>query len=310
VLAGDLPVYVILSHRGEPVARGTFWLRRRDQLPISSKAVRYLTETLLRYRPLLLCQAPLADTSGLILPEKPSLHAAALKTIARAAQEQAQRLGASFLIFDYLGGRETKYTGWSESFAAITISDPGTYMTIAWRDFDSYLSHLSRKTRKHYRQNCRHAAELGIEITLQPKVINIDRIVELTRNVERRHRSALYPWTRGLLENAGMIDAALVAATIENRLVGSELVMSDAGVYVVKALGLDYDVPYTYFMLGYADIRYAIEKGARILRWGSGVYDTKRRLGFQLENNNYIVFAGGTPSLQRLGHWIAQMVVD
>jgi predicted Rossmann-fold nucleotide-binding protein len=107
-----------------------------------------------------------------------------------------------------------------------------------------------------------------------------------------------------------MVDATLVTATIGNRLVGSELVMNDAGVYCVKALGLDYAIPYVYFILGYADIRYAIEKSARILRWGSGVYDTKRRLGFQLESNNYIVFTGGSPSLQRLGHWIAQRATD
>lgn len=253
---------------------------------------------------------PLADTSGLILPEEPSLQDAALRTIAQVAQEQAQRHSVSFLIFDYLEEKETKYTGWPQSFAAITISDPGTYMPIIWKNFDSYVNQLSRKSRKHYRQNCRYAAELGIEITLQPEVADIDRAIALTRNVEKKHRSAPYPWTKSLLESAGMIDAIWVTAMVEDRLVGGELVMNDAGVYCVKALGLDYTVPYVYFILGYADIRYAIEKGARILRWGSGVYDTKRRLGFQLESNNYIVFTGGSPSLQRLGHWIAQRAAD
>jgi predicted N-acyltransferase len=308
VLSDNMPVYIVLSQQGEPVARGTFWLRKHEQLPVSSKIVRYLIEVLLRHRPLLVCRAPLVDTAGLILPEEQLLREAALEIIALVAREQAQQLGASFLIFDYLGEKAAKYAGWPKPFEAATLSDPGTYMTITWKDFDSYLNHLSRKSRKHYRQNCRYAAELGIEITLQSEVTDIDRTITLTRNVEKKHHSAPYPWTERLLENAGMVDATWIAARVGDRLVGSELVMSDAGVYCVKALGLDYDFPYVYFVLGYADIRYAIEKGARILRWGSGVYDTKRRLGFQLENNTYTVFVGNGPLLQKLGCWTAKMV--
>jgi predicted N-acyltransferase len=307
VLADNVPFYIILSHHGEPVARGTFWLRSREQLSISSMVVRYLIETLLRHRPLLVCRAPLVDSSGLILPEEQALREAALKIVSRVAQEQAQQFWASFLLFDYLGEEETQYAGWPETFLPTTISDPGTYMAIAWRDFDSYLRHLSRKGRKHYRQHCRQAAELGIEVTLQPEVTDMDRTIRLTRNVEKKHRSAPYPWTEGLLENADMVDATWITARIGGRLVGSELVMNDAGVYCVKALGLDYSVPFVYFMLGYADIRYAIEQGARILRWGSGASDAKRRLGFQFEDNNYVVFSGSGPLFQRIGRWTARL---
>jgi len=44
--------------------------------------------------------------------------------------------------------------------------------------------------------------------------------------------------------------------------------------------------------LGYEGIRLAIEKKKRLLRWGSGAYDLKRRLGFELENNNNALLAG------------------
>jgi predicted N-acyltransferase len=310
VLTDNTPIYIILLHRGEPIARGTFWLREREQLPISSQVVRYLIEALLHRWPLLVCRVPLADTHGLILPEEPSLHTAALRAVVRAAQEQAQQHRASFLIFDYLREEQTRYACWPGVFTAIRFSDPGTYLAIAWADFDGYLNHLSRKRRKHYRQDYRHASELGMEITLQSTVKDIDRAVALTRNVERKHHSSPYPWTKELLENAAMVNAAWVAATVKDRLVGGELVMDDAGVCCVKALGLDYSVPYVYFMLGYTDIRYAIEKGAHILRWGSGAYDTKRRLGFQLEDNNYALVAAESLWLQWLGRWVAQMETE
>ena len=68
VLADNVPIYIILSLRGKPVALGTFWLRWREQLPISSKVVRWLIESILRYRPLLTCRSPLVETSAAVAP--------------------------------------------------------------------------------------------------------------------------------------------------------------------------------------------------------------------------------------------------
>jgi predicted N-acyltransferase len=306
VLADNVPIYIILSRWGEPLARGTFWLRWREQLPISSRIARYFAGILLRRRPLLMCRTPLVDASGLILPEEPSLRDAILRTVTQAAQGQAQAHRVSFLIFDYLGSDDAEHIGGIYDFAVGTFSDPGTYLAIAWPDFDSYLSQLSRKTRKHYRQNCRLAEELGLEIVVRPAVGDVERAMDLIGNVERRHRSSPYPWTRELLENAGMVDAVWIAAELSGRLVGGELVMGDAGVYCVKALGLDYTVPHVYFLLGYADIQYAIERRARRMRWGSGAHDVKRRLGFQLEDNNHLAFTGGSRLFQALSRWGAR----
>ena len=42
-----------------------------------------------------------------------------------------------------------------------------------------------------------------------------------------------------------------------------------------------------------------------MLRWGSLTYDVKRRLGFELESNDWVVFGGRGAVLQRLGCWLA-----
>jgi hypothetical protein len=81
--------------------------------------------------------------------------------------------------------------------------------------------------------------------------------------------------------------------------------LGDGGARIMTLLGRDYGVDYAYFQLIYTAIRCAIEEGAGFLRGGSGAYDMKQRLGFQLESSNYIVFSGGGKVLQKFGRWAA-----
>jgi predicted N-acyltransferase len=304
MLDDNTPIYIILSLQGEPVALGTFWLRWREQLPITIKAARWLLEAILRRRPLLTCRSPLVETAGLVLPDEPELRDNALSTIARIAREQAQRHRVSFLMFDYLEKHEAASTGWPNTFLPFEMADPGTRLHVAWDDFDSYVAHLRKSQRRHYRQETRRAREMNLEITRHRKVTRVDEAVALARNVERKHKSAPYPWTKQMFEHAHMVDAVWLAAKVGDRLVGSELLLHDRGTWCAKGLGLDYRLSDVYFVLGYANIRCAIEEGAAALRWGSGAYNAKERLGFQLESNNHAVFA----DTSRLLLWIGRRI--
>jgi predicted N-acyltransferase len=300
VLADNVPVYIVLSLAGERVALATFWLRRREQLPISSRATRWLIESILRRRPLLTCRSPMVESAGLILPEEPELRAAALDAIAWIALEQARQHGASFLMSDFLEKHEVEHAGWPSAFVPFEMADPGTRLHVEWDDFDSYVAHLHKSQRRHYRQETRRAREMNLEITRHRQVDRVDEAVALSRNVERKHGSPPYPWMRQMFERVDMIDGVWLAAEIDGRLVGSELLLRDQGTWCAKGLGLDYDVSDVYFVLGYANIRCAIEEGALSLRWGSGAYHTKKRLGFQLESNNHAVFASTSHLLQAI----------
>jgi hypothetical protein len=48
-------------------------------------------------------------------------------------------------------------------------------------------------------------------------------------------------------------------------------------------------------MLLYESLSVAFEHRVRLLRWGSGAYDIKRRLGFELEANNNTAFITTNP---------------
>jgi predicted N-acyltransferase len=310
VLADDVPIYIVLSHQGEPVARGTFWLRRREQLPISSRIVRLLIETILSRWPLLTCQSPLLEASGLILPQDPTLRDRAVAIIAQVAQEQARGYRASFVACDYLEAHEARSAGWPDAFVTTEFQNPGTYLIIKWPDFERYYEHLSTSTRAQYRRNCNRAADLNIEVSHHPMTQPLDEAtlneaVEQIWSVERRHNSAPTPWAHRMLEYAYMVDTNWLRAEIEGRMVGCFIVLGDGNTRKMTLMGRDYNVRYVYFQLIYTAIRCAIEAGVRVLWGGSGVYGMKQKFGFQLASNNHAVFAGTGPLLCALGRMVA-----
>lgn len=306
VLADNLPVYVVVWRRDEPVAGATFWLRHNEPVPLSSWLLRGGVARLMRRWPLLICQAPVADAPGLLLPEPP-LRDEALGLIARQAAREARRLGASFSVFVYLDPAESRLPGWPANFGAADLPEPGTYLSIAWPTFKDYVAHLSKSMRKDYRRHNNRAADLGVQVSCGESVADLDGAVALIRNVERHHGSTPNPWARAALQHAAMVDAAWLRAEVDGRLVGCGLVLGDGSAYTLRFLGLDYEVQYVYFQLLYAAIRWVVERGGRVLFGGAGGYEIKRRLGFELEDRTWAVFRGRGALLGRLGAWLASM---
>jgi predicted N-acyltransferase len=305
VLANEKPIYIILTLNKKPVACAALRVTREEPVPIDSRLARYLIATALHHWPILLCQVPFVGQAGLTLP-KPPLREAAVEAIARSAQRQAHLHKASFLNFTFLSEDIAKDPGWPDDFAVVEFPVPTTYLSIKWSNFDEYLNHLSRKRRKHYRQNLKRADEMNVKVSIHPTVTDIDEAMVLIKNVQEKY-SDTTPWNRQLLESASMVDSVWIEARVENKLVGCELVVGDRGHWCVLTLGRDYNFDYVYFFLGYADIRFAIENGAQTLYWGECSYDAKQRFGFQLGTNNYVTFVGNGPILHKLGTWLGKM---
>ena len=130
----------------------------------------------------------------------------------------------------------------------------------------------------------------------------MDRALALIYDVDTFHGVGHRPWTRAVLENAGLVDSTWIAAHVGDCLVGCCSVIGDGGVLSATLLGLDYSLPdyiYVYYQIMYAAVRYAIDQKARILYGGGGAYELKRRLGFTKLPNDYMLVAASTPWL----HW-------
>lgn len=301
-LSDNLPIYIILAHKGEPVARATLWLRRQEQLPVSSRVMRRMLQAILRRWPLLMCQSPVADAAGLILPEPP-LRDEALKMLAQTAQSQLRLYRGSFLSFVYLESDASQCKGWPADWIAADLAGPGTRLHIRWTSFEEYLRQLGASARKDYRRHTNRAADLGIEVKCHPSVTAPDQALALIRNVEEHHDSHPNPWARSILDNASKIDATWLTAEKGGELVGCGLLLRDGPHAIMRLLGRDYRVQYAYFQLLYRVIRCAIEQGIQVLWGGTGAYEMKQRLGFQLSHDTWAVFAARSLLLQRIGRW-------
>jgi predicted N-acyltransferase len=297
ILTEDYPVYILLMQRNQPVARATFWLMRHEPMPTPSRIVRGISETFFRRWPLLMCRSPLSSASGLILPAG-HLRQTALNTITEMAQNIGRKYGASFIVYDYLDASEAQRFSWPSGFCPYQVPDPGTRLLLEWPDFERYIKSLSKSMQKDYRRHCNRAAELGIRMSFEKHVSDLDDAMRLIHNVERHHNSAPFPYTRQFLEHAPLVNSTWITARVGETLVGCGLLIGDGDTRFLAALGLDYDVKYTYFQMLYGAISQAIEEGVKVLRGGGGAYETKARLGFQMESNNQIVFRVSNPALR------------
>jgi hypothetical protein len=286
----DCPAtYLIASENKVPIASAALFKVYNEPLPLPEVARRFMA-SVFKHRPLLVCRSPLADTSALLLPGEP-LRDEALTTLAKAAREQFKQQKCSFLVFDYLLTEQLRYPTWPEGFEPITVSEPGTYMPMEWESFEAYLESGNKHDRQHYKRSLREAQDNGLVLTRHRSISDVDRALRLIRNVSIWHGSAPNPWMRGLLDNFSMIDGTWLEIHKEGELVGCGAVVRDNKFQLATALGLEDDVPGGYFLLLYTALQEAFEHGVRLVRFGTGAYDVKRRLGFHLEDTNHAMVA-------------------
>ena len=285
VMADCPPTYLIAWENDIPVAGTALFKVKNEPLPLP-KVARQFMSSVLKRRPLLICRSPLADTSALLLPGEPERDKV-LSVLADAAQDEFKKQRCSFLVFDYLLTEQLKYSSWPAGYEPITVSEPGTYMPIAWESFETYLEAGNKKDRQHYKRTLKETSENGIELSRHKTVQDVDTAIRLIENVSIWHGSAPNPWTRGLLENFSMIDGTWLELRKEGQLVGCGAVLRDNRFQLASSLGLEDDVPGGYFLLLYAALQEAFEHKIRLVRFGSGAYDVKRRLGFHLEDTNH-----------------------
>jgi len=291
-MADSQPTYLI-AYDGEKAVAGTALFKvHNEPLPLPAVARQFMA-SILKHRPLLICRSPLADTSALLLPGEPDRDEA-LTALAQAAQEQFKKQRCSFLVFDFLLTEQLRYPGWTPGLEPVTMSEPGTYMPIEWESFEAYLEGGNKKDRQHYKKSLKEAEDNGLVLSKHMSVSNVDASLNLVKNVSIWHGSAPNPWMRGLLENFSMIDGTWLEIHKDDKLIGCGAVLRDNKFQLAMGLGLEDDVPGGYFLLLYAALQEAFEHNVRLVRFGTGAYDVKRRLGFHLEDTNHamVAFAG------------------
>ena len=158
-----------------------------------------------------------------------------------------------------------------------------------WESFEAYLESGNKKDRQHYKKSIKEAEDNGLVLSKHRSVSDIEAALTLIKNVSIWHGSAPNPWMRGLLENFSMLDATWLELHKEGKLIGCGAVIRDNDFQLATGLGLEDDVPGGYFYLLYTALQEAFEHKVRLVRFGTGAYDVKRRLGFHLEDTNHLM---------------------
>jgi predicted N-acyltransferase len=301
VMADCPPVYLLAFSNGALIARACLWLVGNEPVPKTLGPVRNIAVTMLKRWPLLICRSPLSYTTGLVFANNMS-QPEVLSAFSEAALYESNVRRASFVIFDYQS--KAIANEWNHYFSVISTPNPGTHMENHWGTMDEYLMSAGKKNRQHYKRVLREAERMGIKIERHLNVENPDVALQLIRNVERRHGALPNPWAGRMLENIPMVNGSFLTAKIDNQLVGCGLALEDNSAQMTSSLGLAENVPYVYFMLLYESLNMAFEHNVRLLRWGSGAYDVKLRLGFTLEDNDFLAFAATSPYLQKVVRWL------
>lgn len=284
------PIYILAYNENRLAGRASFWVVHNEPLPQYIGMWRPLLKAILNVWPLLICRSPLANTSGiLILAEDESLRDAIFSKIMDSALEVGRRKKCFALILDYLPKNQS--FGLTSNFSVMEVPNPGMFMKNYWEDFDDYLASGNKKDRQHYKRTAREAEKLNIKITRRLHVDLVDEALVMIRNVEKQHGAPENPWVRRMLLNMEMVNGVFLTASMNEELVGCGLLLEDNRAQMATALGLVRQAPYVYLMLVYEGIKVALERKIKILRWGSGAYEVKRRLGFEAEDNGWGAFS-------------------
>jgi predicted N-acyltransferase len=302
VMSDCQPIYLLAYDDDTLMARASLWLMRNEPVPKMLGRMRKAAAAVFKRWPLLICRSPLSYSTGLSFAEN-AKRKDILAEFANAALQIAKKQRASFIIFDYLSKSNT--LNWPNCFSAMADLDPGTNMENCWASMDEYLASGNKKDRQHYKRVVREAEKLGIKIDRHLFAENIEDALPLIRNVEQEHGALPNPWARQMLKHMQMVNSSFLTARIDNQLVGCGLIFEDNDTQMTSMLGLAKNIPYVYFMLVYESLKMAFERKVHFLRWGSGAYDVKQRLGFSLEDNGSLVFTAVNPFVQKALQWLS-----
>jgi predicted N-acyltransferase len=289
------------------------WIRRREQLPVSSRLIRILLGRYLAENPLVTCQTALAGISGLFLAGSPSDRRRTLSRFSTELRSVLDEAGGSFLILPFLHPNIASDPAWGAGFISVAMP-PNMVLDARWGSFDAFAASLRRSARKDDRRHRNRAIRLGLRSRLETTPPDIETVRRLVRAQERKHRSARLPFLDDLVRERPVPGGRWILVDRTERgpvgtageTVGCGFIARDRRWLNLTALGLADNAPNVYFELMYGAIAHAIETRAAGIVGGGGAYDFKERLGYRRTPNNRVLFFSRSPRLRRLGAWLAR----
>jgi uncharacterized protein len=164
-------------------------------------------------------------------------------------------------------------------------------MPVTWTDFDGYLRGLPKKHRDEAKREINRMADRGLVsghrslAADEPELLDLRcRLIEkYDGSVNRADQAAIFDMIR---EFVAPEDITVFTVAKDDKLLSFSLFIQDGPEWTVMLIGSDYDetdAAYGYFScMFYQPIEQAVQRGVKLLAYGYGTLDAKRRRGCQL----------------------------
>lgn len=216
-------------------------------------------------------------------------------------EQIAQRECASVIAFKDILETDAKHLAEPLKQAGFSQVNnmPVASNTINFASLDQYLETLSYAMRKNLRRKRKALQHVQIE-EYDGMPPDLDAIYQLYLNCYERSELKFEKLTRQFFESIATLmphNCRFVLYRAEDKLIGFNLLLHRNGVLMDKYIGLDYELSHKYqlyFLSWLHNIDMAIRDGFHTFQSGQAAYETKLKLGSQLQQT-YVFFRHRNP---------------
>lgn len=164
-------------------------------------------------------------------------------------------------------------------------------MAVTWSDFDGYLRGLPKKYRDETKREINRMNERGLVTSMRPLAADEPELLDLRCRLIEKYDGSVDPAEQAAIfdmirEYVAPEDITVFTVSAGDRLLSFSLFIQDGPEWTVMLIGSVYDDPdaaYGYFScMFYQPVAQAPARGVRLLAYGYGTLDAKRRRGCQL----------------------------
>lgn len=304
--------YMIAYDDDKPVGGAIFRIRYEEVLPTTYRLLDKLINWYLKRRPIITCRSPFRTSyKGFFLPEDVELRQKVLAELLKIAYQLAKKYKASFILADYLNEEELNYD-WGDFIKLDNFAKEGNILNVRWQNYEEYLRYIrsmSKRRKRNILANTRKAEGSGISVEFGHEIVSRPDYMRLQKantenyglTFQHAHADRFLTTVESALPDENKI---WVTAYHNGKVVGCELLIFDTINRVCKPIfyGRDYDIPLVYVYMAYEDVRHSIETlKATVVNYDSDANEFKRRIGFEADYRNKLVFYPNS--------WFAKLLV-
>lgn len=258
--------------------------------------------------------SPVTDSCKLAINQEYPFDPEIIRTLNKTLFQIAEKEKASVIAFKDILERDVQlYGNTLGSLGYGTIKNmPVATNLVPYKSLDEYLATLSYATRKDIRRKLKKSQDITIK-EYQGTPPDLDKIYDLYLETYERSELKFEKLTPTFFEYAAGLmpeQCRFVLYYLDDELIAFNMLLHNEEILLDKYIGMKqpaakkYDI---YFLSWIHNIEMAIRDGFNTYQSGQAAYETKKRLGAELEDT-YLVFTHKNPIMNQPLKWLSKLL--